>query len=169
MDRTGRTGRTGRARASRAVAVGVAARILFGLVLLAPGSALADPCEANLPSPSTHFSGPVRYVGDGDSLCVGPTSDPATWIEVRLADFYAPELHEAGGQAAKAALTAAVRGVRLDCVAGRRSYDRVVAKCAVRGRPLGDVLRSRGGAEGGRGLRGRPGVSPLRPPATVAP
>lgn len=137
-----------------------AAAILLGLLLLAPSSALADPCTADLPSPSTQFSGPVRYVGDGDSLCLGPTSDPTTWIEVRLADFYAPELHEAGGQAAKAALAAAVRGVRLDCVAGRRSYDRVVAQCAVRGRPLGDLLRSRGGAEGGRGVRGGRAVRP---------
>ncbi len=39
----------------------------------------------------------VRYVGDGDSLCVGKTTDPNAWIEVRLADFNAPELHEDGG------------------------------------------------------------------------
>lgn len=37
--------------------------------------ALADPCEAPLHSNGAAFSGVVRYVGDSDSLCVGP---PAT-------------------------------------------------------------------------------------------
>ena len=67
--------------------------------------AKADPCEGPLPSrPSVEFSGTVRYVGDGDSLCVGQTDDPNEWIEVRIADFDAPELHRPGGEAAKAAL-----------------------------------------------------------------
>ena len=69
----------------------------------------ADPCEAPVPSQvGVEFSGLVRYVGDGDGLCVGRTSDPNEWIEVRLADFDAPELHTPGGPAAKAALRAAI-------------------------------------------------------------
>jgi hypothetical protein len=43
----------------------------------------------------------VRYVGDGDSVCVGTSADASTWIEVRVADFYAPELHTPDGPKAK--------------------------------------------------------------------
>ena len=41
----------------------------------APAS--ADPCAGALPSKGTAFSGVVRYVGDGDGLCVGPAGRPA--------------------------------------------------------------------------------------------
>src|SRR5688572_25814773 len=76
------------------------------------GVALADPCKAvpdNGPmpgylAPGRAFSGPVVYIGDGDGLCVGLGSDRASWVEVRLADFYAPELRAPGGPAAKVAL-----------------------------------------------------------------
>ena len=125
--------------------------LLIGLALLAPATAWADPCVAPLPKPGTVFSGPVRYVGDGDSLCVGRTADPATWVEVRLADFYAPELAAPGGGEAKAALSAIAQGRTLKCRAGRRSYDRVIARCTLGGASLGDLLRRRGIAEGGRG------------------
>ena len=93
----------------------------------------------------------MRYVGDGDSLCVGPTADGATWIEIRLADFYAPELHEAGGREARDALIRIVQGHRIDCVADHRSYDRIVADCTLDGVALGQLLRRAGIAEGGRG------------------
>lgn len=68
--------------------------LIFAGFLLAPAVARADPCEGRLPARAGEtFSGVVRYIGDGDSLCVGPNTDPATWIEVRLSDFDAPELH----------------------------------------------------------------------------
>lgn len=123
----------------------------ISFVMLTPAMAHADPCVAPLPSPGASFSGPVRYVGDGDSLCVGPSANPAGWIEVRLADFYAPELHAAGGAQAKATLEALTRGRSLACRAGRRSYDRVVARCTLDGTSIGDLMRRRGVAEGGRG------------------
>jgi hypothetical protein len=64
----------------------VVATIFFGGIL-APAS-FADPCTAALTSKvGQSFSGQVTYVGDGDSLCVGSSSDGATWIEVRLADL----------------------------------------------------------------------------------
>ena len=113
--------------------------------------ALADPCEGAIPCKGTTFSGVVRYVGDGDGLCVGPAGRPDLWIEIRLADFYAPELHEPGGANAKRRLERLVSGRTLTCRAGRRSYDRVVATCALGGRPLGSLLRDAGGIEGGRG------------------
>jgi endonuclease YncB( thermonuclease family) len=116
-----------------------------------PALAKADPCEGALPKPGQSFSGVVHYVGDGDGLCIGPTADPSTWIEVRLADFYAVELNEPGGRRAKAALEALALGRRLDCVAGRRSYDRVVAKCRLGDQSVGELLLQRGVAEGGRG------------------
>lgn len=125
------------------------------LVLFAAGMALADPCEAPLPKSGERFSGPVRYVGDGDSLCLGTTSDPRGWIEIRLADFYAPELHADGGLAAKDLLSRVAMGRRLECVAEHRSYDRIVAACVLNGRPLGQLLRQAGGHQGGNGFSSR--------------
>ncbi len=113
--------------------------------------AFADPCEGALPRKGTTFSGIVRYIGDGDGLCVGPAGRPDQWIEVRLADFYAPELREPGGAEAKRRLERLVMGNTLVCRAGRRSYDRVVAACTMDGQPVGDMLRRAGGTEGGRG------------------
>lgn len=118
-----------------------------GLALVA-SQAQADPCSAPLPKRGQVFSGPVRYVGDGDSLCV---SGPAGLIEVRVADFYAPELNEHGGRQAKAALTSIAIGRRVVCKAGKRSYDRVVAVCSLGGRSIGDHMRAAGVREGGRG------------------
>lgn len=129
--------------------------ILVGL-LLAPAIARADPCEGRLPDRAgATFSGVVRYVGDGDSLCLGPNSDPATWIEVRLSDFDAPELHSPTGRADRDRLAGLVRGRVLSCVAVRgrtgrvRVYDRVIASCRLNGRRVGDLLRDAGGREGG--------------------
>jgi micrococcal nuclease len=127
---------------------------------LAPVSmALADPCKAipdkgPMPAhlkPGSTFSGPVSYVGDGDSLCVALGPSPADWVEVRIADFYAPELHEPGGQEAKAALEWIARGRRVECVAQHRSYDRVVAVCRLQGVSLGYRMRRAGGGKGGLG------------------
>lgn len=130
---------------------------IAGFALAWPAIALADPCEGPLPRHAGEtFSGIVRYVGDGDSLCVGRSSDPNTWIEVRLADFNAPELHSAQGPRAKAALESIAMGRRASCIAGggRRgnvtSYDRVIATCRINGRPVGDLMRAAGVAEGGR-------------------
>ncbi|MBJ7484133.1 MAG: thermonuclease family protein [Brevundimonas aurantiaca] len=134
-------------------------RILFFALTLwgLASAARADPCEGRLPSRAgDRFAGSVRYVGDGDSLCVGRTSNPAEWIEVRLADFNAPELNERGGRDARDRLVRLVNGRNLDCVAERgRSgrvivFDRVIARCRLNGRQIGDLLRASGGREGGR-------------------
>lgn len=126
------------------------------LTLAWSGVAAADPCEGRLPQRAgAEFSGVVRYVGDGDSLCVGATDDPNTWIEVRLADFNAPELNSAGGRNARERLRGLALNHPAQCVAtpGRNgrvvSYDRVIATCRVGGRRLGDLLREAGGVEGG--------------------
>ena len=125
--------------------------------------AFADPCTAipdRGPSPAwlrhgATFAGPVVYVGDGDGLCLasvpGREADKSTWAEVRLANFYAPELHEAGGPEAKAALERVAKGKAAICIAGKRSYDRIVAVCTVDGVDLGEAMRRAGISEGGRG------------------
>ncbi len=118
--------------------------------------ALADPCEGRLPSrPGVTFVGTVRYVGDGDGLCVGHTPDPNEWIEVRLADFNAPELNARDGSAAKAVLErlALRRAVTCTTERGRSgrvvSYDRVIARCRIGENSIGDLLRQEGSVEGG--------------------
>lgn len=130
--------------------------LALGLMIL-PCVAHADPCEGRLPSRAGDtFSGIARYVGDGDGLCVGDSTDPATWIEVRLSDFDAPELNSPTGRADRERLSNLVRGRRLDCTAVRgRSgrvivWDRVIASCRLDDQPLGDLLRAAGGVEGGR-------------------
>ena len=129
--------------------------ILPGL-WLAPAVAHADPCEGRLPDlAGASFSGVVRYIGDGYSLCVGPNSDPSTWIEVRLSDFNAPELHSPTGRADRDRLSGLALGRVLACVAvrGRNGrvivYDRVIASCRLNGRRVGELLRAAGGREGG--------------------
>jgi endonuclease YncB( thermonuclease family) len=133
-----------------------AAIALSLLAFAAP--ARADPCKAipdkgPLPAwlkPGKVFNGTVRYIGDGDSLCIGSSADTSTWVEVRLVDFDAPELGEPGGRQARDALSRIALGRPVRCVAGSRSWDRVVAKCTLNGRPIGDLLRAAGVAEGGR-------------------
>ncbi|MBI2260861.1 MAG: nuclease [Caulobacterales bacterium] len=127
--------------------------LISAALSLAPTAAWADPCEGRLPGRAGEtFAGTVRYVGDGDSLCLGNTTDPAAWIEVRLADFDAAELHSPTGRADRDRL---IRRRRLDCVAvrGRNGrvivYDRVIASCRLNGRRVGDLLRAAGGREGG--------------------
>lgn len=133
-------------------------RVLFvAIAMIAlPAVAHADPCEGELPSRSGQvFSGTVRYVADGDSLCVGMTTDPNEWIEVRLADFDAPELREPDGRRSRDVLLALAHGREVRCIATRGrsgrvvSYDRVIATCQLGGQTLGDLLRERGAPEGG--------------------
>lgn len=71
--------------------------------------------------------------------------------EVRLANFYPLKLHDAGGPEAKATLSRLVEGKKVEYIAEHRSYDRVVAVCRLRGRSVGDLMRSAGIQEGGRG------------------
>ena len=72
-------------------------------------------------------------------------------MEIRLEDFYAPELHSPTGPAAKAALEKIAMGRNAECVANRQSYDRVVATCRIGGRSIGDLLKAAGSIEGGNG------------------
>lgn len=130
------------------------------LVAFAATPAFADPCKAipdrgPMPSYLTRgavFSGQVVYVGDGDGMCVAAQpGGPSGWVEVRLSDFYAAELNAPDGRAAKSALERIAKGKRAVCVASHRSHDRIVAACTINGRPVGDLMRRAGIAEGGNG------------------
>ena len=123
-------------------------RTALAAFLLLATPATADPCEAPLPPQGRVFTGRVEYVGDGDGLCV---TSLAGLIEVRIADFYAPELSQPGGREAKAALEGLVMGRTVQCVAGHRSYDRTVAVCRLKGQSVGDLMRRAGVKEGGNG------------------
>ena len=127
---------------------------------LCASQAHADPCKA----PVTGYkagavvTGAVRYVGDSDSLCIGQGPDPKTWIEIRLADFYGPELNSPGGRAAKQTLVDLTKGTEVVCTVQQSdrgpktySYDRLIAQCRVDGASLGDLMRGGGVIEGGRG------------------
>jgi hypothetical protein len=117
--------------------------LIVAAALAFPSLAFADPCEGALPRRSgEHFSGVVRYVGDGDGLCVGRSDDPATWIEVRLADFNAPELSAEGGRAGKAMLERIAIGRNAQCVAGGGRSNRVVSydRSSPRVASAGDAL-----------------------------
>ena len=129
--------------------------LLLAVTFAAP--VRADPCKAPPPSrPGQAFAHQVRRVGDGDSLCVGTSPIPAQWIEVRLADFDAPELHSPEGHHAKAILPALALGRYASCRAevGRQGWvivwDRVIARCRIPGETAGSLLRAAGAPEGGR-------------------
>ena len=134
-------------------------RIILAAMLLSLAAATmarADPCEGRLPTRHGEtFAGMVRHVGDGDSLCVGRTSNPNDWIEVRLADFDAPELRERDGRRSRDLLTRLTRGRQVTCTATRGrsgrvvSYDRVIATCRLGRQRLGDLLRAQRAPEGG--------------------
>lgn len=120
------------------------------------GTACADPCEAALPSKAgVVFAGTVKYVGDGDSLCVGTGKDGEQWIEVRLADFDAPELSTPDGKKAKALLVREAMGKDVACTVtkGRSgttiTYDRVLAVCRAGSVAVGDLMRRAGAPVGG--------------------
>ena len=129
--------------------------IAAGILFASTSAALADPCEAPLPRAGTVFEGSARYIVDGDGFCISQSADPKTWIEIRLADFYAPELREQGGQRAKSALERIVLGKQIRCQARNRSYDRIVAECTVGGRSVAEMMRQSGISEGGRAFGNR--------------
>ncbi len=134
--------------------------LAIAFAIATPALARADACTAIPdagPLPTflgfgKPFSGPVVTVIDGDSLCVavGPRAG-ADWVEVRLADFYAPEFGSPSGPAAKAALQRIALGKQASCVAGMVTYDRIAARCRIGGQAIGDLMRSSGVNEGGNG------------------
>jgi micrococcal nuclease len=131
---------------------------IVAVALAVASSAMADPCTApvNIYKVGAKVAGPVVYVGDGDGLCVGLGPSGDRWVEIRLANFYAPELSDPGGKVAKAELDRLIFGQQVVCTVGgdrgkTMSYDRLLARCAVDGKDVGDLMRAAGVEEGGRG------------------
>lgn len=131
--------------------------LVVSLIALAgAGTAYADPCEAKLPSKAgTVFTGTVRYIVDGDGLCVGASNDPNTWIEVRFVDFDAPELSTPEGKRGKEILERLAMGKQASCVtqpgrSGRTTtWDRVLAACKIGGTSVSVLLKQANAPEGG--------------------
>ncbi len=142
-----------------------AAALIAFTVLALPAAARADDCTA-IPdsgvipaslSMGRAFSGTVVDVIDGDSMCVAVGARPgADWVEVRLADFYAPEFKTPAGPAARAALRRIAMGKQATCVAGLGTYDRIAARCRIAGQAVGDLMRTAGVQEGGSGTADGP-------------
>ena len=84
-------------------------------------------------------------------MCSSWAAAGTDWVEVRLADFYAPEFSSADGPAAKAALKRIAFGKQATCVAGASTYDRIAARCHIDGRAIGDLMTAAGIKEGGAG------------------
>ncbi len=81
--------------------------------------------------------------------------DPSQWLEIRTADWNAPELNTREGRQAKAVMDQLV-GRRAVCTVQRgrtgrlTSYDRLIASCRVEGRSIGETMTNHGIAPGGR-------------------
>lgn len=120
--------------------------------------AKADPCTAKVTGyrPGDRISGLVWHSIDGDGLCVGASPTPSTWIEIREADFYAPELRTPSGRDAKRVMDQlvgkrAVCSVQLGQNGRTANFDRVIAACRIDGASIATIMRRAGVREGGRG------------------
>jgi hypothetical protein len=143
---------SGRVNLTRQIKGAGSMRTAIAAVLLFSGCAMADPCEAPLPHAGERFSGRVTWIIDGDGFCVGEAQGG---VEVRTEDFYACELSEPGGEAAKQIAHDLLYGKNVDCIASHKSYDRIVATCTVGGVKVGDLMRAHHACEGGRGFKPR--------------
>ncbi len=124
----------------------------FDAVLKPQSPAARAPATETASTIPELIAGRAVGVVDGDGLVL------ETGHEIRLGDFNAPELNQPGGREAKQALTDIAYGQSLACTPceGARnpgrctSYDRIIATCRLNGQRLGDLMRDRGIAEGGR-------------------
>ena len=84
--------------------------------------------------PALALDGPA-WVVDGDTIVIGRE-------RVRIQNFNAPELHQPGGPEAKARMQALTLGKEVHCDGKARDrYGRLVARCSVNGRDLGQAMR----------------------------
>lgn len=138
------------------LAVFVGALVAIALVLqgCASGPPEAVPAPEALPivrdcapdyvaAPARVWTAPASAVIDGDSFCLSREGGD---VEIRIARYSAPEWDEPGGPEARRR-TAAILQTHgpLTCTSRARSYDRVVADCALAdGRDLASVLKGAG-------------------------
>lgn len=86
----------------------------------------------------TEVRGLVTHVRDGDTVKVGP-------IVIRLEGVSAPELKERMGKTAKLFMQDLVLNKRVTCrLNGKKTYDRFVGTCLLRGKDIGAIIISNG-------------------------
>jgi len=117
---------------------------------------LAGAGAAPASAPTPPWSGLVTYVSDGDSLWVQPATPGAKPVEIRMADIDAPEICQAWGRQARAALKEEVGGKTVTVrVVGRDSYGRMLARLLIDGRSIDARLVLEGHAWSNRTRRGQ--------------
>lgn len=125
------------------------ARLRLGLLMLLLGG-------APLVWADTTWVGKVSHVSDGDTLWVRPQRSGAPRA-VRLNGIDAPELCQAHGERARAALVARVLGQQVQVrVRSKDDYGRALARVSLQGQDIGGWLVTQGHAWSYR-HRGRPG------------
>lgn len=110
---------------------------LFAALLLA-GALQAAAAQA--------WRGTVTRVSDGDTLWVRPATGGKP-VKVRIAGIDAPEICQAGGQAARQALSKRVKSRRIELLArGQDDYGRTLAVLQSDGEDIGAWMVSQGHA-----------------------
>jgi hypothetical protein len=133
---------------------------VFAFVWLMGTTPAEAECGSLFPGLYATFEGEVRYVMDGDTLCL---ANRGGTVRVRLADFNAAELDEQGGSAAKQILSELTLGSRLTCTVLDHSLDAVVALCMINIENVGNMLRAKGARENRKVPMLKPSP-PLPPP-----
>jgi hypothetical protein len=101
------------------------------------GTAEAGVCEGEPPPGTATFRGPVLHVLDGERLCVALGADPASWVEVRLADApHTAQTDRRGG------LMAASFGQDVTCRIVARQARAILAQCASDKGSIGRLLQA---------------------------
>jgi micrococcal nuclease len=101
---------------------------------------------SSLNAGASTFTGTVTHVSDGDSLWVRPAAGGPP-REVRLRGIDAPEICQAYGREARAALTGQALHQQVRVAArARDSYQRTLAQVSLAGQDLGAWMVSRGHA-----------------------
>lgn len=86
----------------------------------------------------TEVRGVVTHVRDGDTVKIGP-------IIIRLEGVSAPELKERMGKKAKLFMRDLVLNKKITCrLNGKKTYDRFVGTCLLRGKDIGTTIIANG-------------------------
>jgi len=101
---------------------------IFSGISIFPGAASAE----------TEVRGVVTHVRDGDTVKIGP-------IIIRLEGVSAPELKERMGKKAKLFMQELVLNKKITCrLNGKKTYDRFVGTCLLRGKDIGATIIANG-------------------------
>lgn len=117
----------------------LSALLAGALALLATEAQAEDAiCRGAAPAVGATLAGPVLHVIDGERLCVAQGFDPATWVEVQIAEA---QLHKTSdAPPARGALMAGAFAQDAVCTVTGLVDGRAIATCQVEGRPLAERL-----------------------------